>query len=331
MKFLIIGYGSIGKRHARNIIFLGHKVGLLRHSRNKKNQDGFREYYSFYEALKQNGKIDGAIICSPNACHLRDVKILIKNRIPFLLEKPPATDLASTLAIKKLILNNRIHDYDFAFNLRYFPILSFMKNYLPRLGKVYSVRVCAGYFLPFWRKNIDYRKTCSAKKELGGGVHIELIHEIDYILWFFGMPKHVFAYTKKVSSLEISTEDICSAIFRYSNGSIVELHLDYLSHKYHRGCQIIAEKGTLEWNYDTRKVKYSQGRGKERCLFSLKKRYDFNNTYIEEVRNFIGVIKKKLRRKIGIHEAENVMRVVAAINFSSKEGKWISLKRKKKR
>ena len=190
MKILVIGYGSIGKRHAMNVKAAGHEAILLRHSKDNPNNDGLKEYYSFEETVTVE-KINGAIVCSPTSQHLHDVELLVQHKIPFLLEKPPATDLKSTLVMKKLLQDNGFGNYDIGFNLRYYPPLQFIRDFLPELGKIYSSRIYAGYYLPNWRKDIDYRETSSARKELGGGVHVELTHEIDYLLWFFGLPERV--------------------------------------------------------------------------------------------------------------------------------------------
>jgi predicted dehydrogenase len=211
--------------------------------------------------------------------------------------------------------------------LRFYPALKFIKEYLPNLGHIYAARVSAGYYLPDWRENVDYRTTSSAKKELGGGVHIELIHEIDYIIWFFGLPEKVFGYTNRISILDISTEDICVAVFQYEDGSVVELHLDYLSHKKLRGCQVIAEHGTMEWEFIEGKVKFFvKGQKTPEVLLSLDEDYDFNETYIEELENFIGVIDLKKNRNINIRDAADSMKVLDAIILSSKEGRVVNLR-----
>ena len=327
MKFLIVGYGSIGKRHARNIKSLGHEVIILRHSRDTINKDGFDEYYSYEEAIKSADSINGAIICSPTSCHLNDVTILVDNNIPFLLEKPPTVDYQSCLEMVKFLKQREFSRYDIGFNLRLYPALKFIKEYLPNLGHIYAARVSAGYYLPDWRENIDYRTTSSASKELGGGVHIELIHEIDYIIWFFGLPEKVFGYKNRISILEISTEDICVAVFQYGDGSVVELHLDYLSHKNLRGYQIIAENGTMEWDFIEGKVKlFVKGQKRPEELLSMDENYDFNETYIEELENFIGVVNRKESRNINVQDAVDSMKVLEAIILSSREGRVINLR-----
>jgi len=320
MKFVVIGYGSIGKRHARNAVKLGHDVTLLRHSKSNVNGDDLKEYYSLEEAIRTEGKIDGVLICSPTSRHLRDVEMVLEHNIPFLLEKPPTGDLQSTLDMVRLIRRKGFNDFEIGFNLRYYPVLRFIKEYLSNLGEIYSARVYAGYYLPNWRKGIDYRETSSAKRELGGGVHVELSHEVDYIVWLFGVPEKVYGYVNRISKLDISTEDICSAMLQYKDGSIVEIHLDYLSHKYLRGCQIIGENGTLEWDFNDKKVVYCEkGEVSSKDIFSLDPMYDFNNTYVEELENFIRIINNEGKSGTDLESSLRVMEIVEAIVNSSKE------------
>ena len=319
MIFLVIGYGSIGKKHTNNLLHLDHDVVLVRNSKKNMNEQGLKEYYSLVDAISQEKRIDGAIICSPTSNHQSDVLKLLSYKIPFLLEKPPAINLKETIMLNDELTQQNFTCYDIAFNLRYYSPICFIKDYLKEIGNIYSARISAGSYLPGWRQNIDYRKTSSASKKLGGGVHIELVHEIDYINWFWGLPDKVFGYINKISNLEISTMDICSAILLYDTGLVVELHLDYLSHKNLRGCQIIGEHGTIEWNVIDNKIyKYDKENSIPDVIFKLPESYDFNETYKKELNNFISVIKNELNTNVKIEDTVNTMIVLDAIITSSK-------------
>jgi len=326
MNFLVIGYGSIGRRHTKNLIYLGHEVILLRHASKKLNERGLQEYYSLEDAVNTEKKIDGAIICSPTSNHHQDALKLLSYQIPFLLEKPPADNLENTISLQKELMQSDFNCYDIAFNLRYYAPICFIKNYLKEIGNIYSARISAGSYLPNWRENIDYRETSSASKNLGGGVHYELIHEIDYIIWFWGLPDKVMGYVNKISNLEISTMDICAAILVYNKGFIVELHLDYLSHKNLRGCQIIGQHGTLEWSVNDNQVfEYNNNSNQPKSIFSFPKKYDFNETYIDELNHFIGIIRDEKKTNVTIDDSVQSMLVLNAIVESSEKEKVIHL------
>jgi predicted dehydrogenase len=328
MKFLIIGYGSIGKRHVRNLLSLGHQVVLLRHDRIHPNSEGHLEYYSLDDLSTAHEEIDGAIICSPTSKHVSDAEWLIRHDIPFFLEKPPAADLTSATAMMSTIRNKGFDAYDIGYNLRYHPIIKFLKNFISNLGKIYTANIYVGYYLPYWRPGTDYRYTSSAKKELGGGVHVELAHDIDYALWLLGYPDKLVAFTEKVSSLEISTKDICAAILRYNDGSILEIHLDYLSHKYLRGGRLIGEEGTLMWEWDlgSGSVSFCKKGDKQYTeMFSVEPNYDLNNTYMLEIINFIHIVKGSGKTTVDMDCAMQTMKIIDAIERSSQEGRVISL------
>jgi predicted dehydrogenase len=256
------------------------------------------------------------------------VKSLLHENIPFLLEKPPASDLESTLEMARLIKEKGFRKYDIAFNLRYHPVLQFLKDFISKIGKIYSAHIYAGYYLPYWRPGTDYRESASATKNLGGGVHLELAHEIEYSLWLFGIPRFITGYVNKISSLEISTNDICSAILEYPNGAIAEIHLDYLSQKYLRGGRIIADMGTLEWEWNAQAGKvlyYGLKKGTSEEIFVLHPGYDFNSTYKEEIENFTGIIRGTKKSIVTIDTALNTMKVIGAIERAAQEKTWVTL------
>ncbi len=308
---------------------MGHQTVLLRHARGNENKEGFKEYYSLEDVLRNEKDIDGAIVCSPTTMHLEDVRQLININIPFLLEKPTTDELRTTVEMKEIIGSKKFTLYDIGFNLRYHPVIQFIKDFLPKIGKVYATKIYVGYYLPYWRKGIDYRESTSAKKELGGGVHVELAHDIDYTLWLIGCPEKVVGYVNRVSDLEISTDDICSALLKYSDGSVAEVHLDYLSHKYLRGGQIIAQNGTLEWQWNPaegRVLYFDKESRDSKEVFTVGPGYDFNTTYADELKHFIDVINGREKSKVNIADAVEAMKVIYAIEVSDREEKWIAIK-----
>lgn len=324
MRALVIGFGSIGRRHAANLSSLGHDVSVLRHSRAAKGRGSFPEYHDFDEALA-GGTPDFAVVASPTTCHAEHALKLIDRGIPFLLEKPPTLDLASTLAVQAALERKAFTRYAIGFNLRFYPPLRCMKELLARLGHIYAMRVVAGSYLPGWRPGVDYRQTTSARRELGGGVHIDLVHELDYVLWFLGMPREVCAHLAKVSGLEITTQDLCAALLAYPDGAVVELHLDYLSHRSLRGCQVIAERGTLDWTFSEGIVRLTEPGGKPVDLYSLPPGYEFNRTYLDESERFVQVVRGEAEPEVDFSHGVNVMRVLEAIGEASAARRWIAV------
>jgi predicted dehydrogenase len=124
------------------------------------------------------------------------------------------------------------------------------------LGRVYSARFNVGQYLPNWRPSIDYRNNYSAKKELGGGVVFDLIHEIDIAINLFGEVKNkFFSINERLSDLVINTEDIAEILYKSQQDVIVSIHLDYLNQNNTRTIEITAEKGSIYVDLITSKIK----------------------------------------------------------------------------
>jgi predicted dehydrogenase len=324
MKALVIGFGAIGRRHADNLAALGHEVALLRHAPDGQPNGRFREYFELDEAVETE-EADFAVIASPTPNHADDARRLLDRDLPFLLEKPPTGDLPGMQELHRQIALQGFERYDIAFNLRYYPPLLAIREHLPRIGRVASLRAAAGYFLPAWRPAVDYRKTTSASRALGGGVHIELVHELDYIIWFLGLPSRVLAHIATVGDLEIDSADLCAAVMQYDAGPVVELHLDYLAHKNVRGCQVTGTDGTIEWSFvDGAVTLYRAGEAAEE-LFRLPRDYDFNETYLAELRHFARVAEGAAAPSVDTAQGLRVMQLLDGMIAANSAQQWQAL------
>jgi len=208
------------------------------------------------------------------------------------------------------------------YNLRFLPSLIHFKQCIQSdlIGKVYSVRSEIGQYLPSWRPESDYRYGVSAKKTLGGGVLLELSHEIDYLKWIFGSIKWVKSHTSKQSDLEVNVDDNASIIlaFEGENGReiISSLNMDFIRHDTTRKCYIIGENGTLYWNAITGKVKlFSKSDNQWAEMFNLPLEGDY--TYSEEIKSFFSSVEKKIHPLITGQDALETILTVEAIEHSN--------------
>lgn len=324
MKVVVQGFGSIGRRHAANLSKAGHEVVLLRHNIGRGHSAGFRHYESLDEILKEEGRVDGIVICTPTSFHLSAVLGAVSRDIPFLLEKPPALNLAETQTLAGQLRERAFTKYAIGFNLRYFPLMQFIKGFIKNLGEVYAAAVIAGSYLPEWRRG-DYRQVSSARRSMGGGVLLDLVHEIDYLLWFFGMPLRVLGYLNTVGKLDIDTEDLCVALLKYRNGSIITLNLNYLSKKRLRDGLVIGEHGTLTWEYVTGQVIYHSSTEASQVVYTIPAGYDLNETYVAEVNQFLSEALCGGVGPVTIEQAMDIMRVVDVIRQSASEERWVDV------
>jgi predicted dehydrogenase len=291
MRFGIIGFGSIGRRHAENLQILGiHDVVLLREMGSGNHLD-LKEVPDL-EAFLGSG-VDQVILSNPTSMHMAYLDKLMDRDINILSEKPL---LGRAEEIEEMV--SRLSGYKglgmVAYNMRFHPCIRELKNILDEraLGNVYSARLFVGQYLPDWRPKGDYRQTYSALKALGGGVGLDLIHEIDLAIHLFGdVGEHFFAMADRVSQLEIDTEDLVEILYKSKQGQFVSIHLDYLTRGYRRDILITGEFGELrvDLGLATMELKDLSGRVAERWSFPDFKK---NDMYLDLLRTFIAFIKK---------------------------------------
>jgi predicted dehydrogenase len=241
MKVLIIGLGSIANKHitALQNINADTQFYALRSSENANIIDGVINVFSFLEVNTIN--FDFAIISNPTFAHHKTITNLIPLNIPLFIEKPLFSELDNGELVK-LIHKHAVITY-VACNLRFLDCLQYVKNYIVN-KKINEVNIYCGSYLPDWRPGRDYKTTYSANKDQGGGVHIDLIHEIDYAYWLFGNPTEVSKVFSSKSSLEINAFDYANYTLGYSdfNTSII---LNYFRRDPKRTLEIVLEEETL--------------------------------------------------------------------------------------
>jgi len=288
-KILIIGLGSIGKRHLKNLRELGfNDISVVSRSKNHgRLVDKNLCFTTIEEACKKN-KYDIAVIATPTARHLSDMRKIIGFGIKHIyLEKPISNNMENVYdmleTIKKYSVNVNV-GYDLRFDLGLIKVKELISK--QAVGTIVSFLAEVGQYLPDWRKGIDYRHCMSAKKELGGGVMLDLIHEFDYIEWLFGPIKEILGKYSKKSDLEIETEDISINLIETASGILGTLHLDYLQKELSRSCKIIGDKGTIIWDYKNAFVAWNSIKDGswEKYDYSHFKR---NDRFIEAIRAFM--------------------------------------------
>ena len=250
LKVCFIGYGSIAKRHILNLYKLckdkkiGLSIDVLRHS-NVINEKVDKNYNLInlvrYGHLNKDDLYDIVFITNPTSEHYKTLKKYKNNAKMFFLEKPACSYEDLNKMSKLNIDPNKVY---VACPLRYKKVIQYLKTKV-NLEDVISVRAICSSYLPDWRKGTDYTKTYSANKKLGGGVRLDLIHEIDYLRYVFGDPLKIISKYGKYSKLNINTEDLATYVLEYKN-KIVELHLDYFGRIPKRELEIFTNKDNIK-------------------------------------------------------------------------------------
>lgn len=247
MRVLIVGLGSIAKKHIAALRLLDPSVVIyaLRSSSASRGYQNVQDVFSLAELA--GVALDFAIISNPTAAHKKTLELLLSLHCPLFIEKP----LSHTLEIEPVLEQVReagVLTY-VACNLRFLECIRFVKSELSKGKRVNEVNVYCGSYLPEWRPGVDFRNVYSAQPEAGGGVHLDLIHELDYLYWLFGKPKDVHRVFKKNSSLEIKSYDYANYCLEYSE-FCANVVLNYYRRDARRTLDIVCDDGT--WEIDLR-------------------------------------------------------------------------------
>ncbi|MFD2919407.1 Gfo/Idh/MocA family protein [Terrimonas rubra] len=240
MKVLIIGLGSIAQKHIQAIknIRPDSEIYALRSTINAAVISDVTNIYNADEIA--NRKFDFIVISNPTALHYQTISGLLQYNIPLFIEKPIFDKLQADELIEAIKQNN-IPTY-VACNLRFLECLIFTKLFLE--GKrINEVNIYCGSYLPDWRPGTNFRESYSANKELGGGAHIDLIHEIDYAYWLFGHPSQIKKTFRSVSSLTINATDYANYLLAYDQFT-ANVILNYYRKDSKRELEIVFEEGT---------------------------------------------------------------------------------------
>ena len=327
-KILIVGYGSAGKRYHKIIKKNFSSIELKIFSLNKINKGNI--------FLKKNSEIksfnpDLTIICNPATKRIKIIKFLIDLKSHILIEKPLASNLNEAKKIlsytKKTGLIIKV-----GYNLRFLNSLKTLNHFVKskKLGKIYFVDIFAGQNLLQWRNNSNYKHTVSAKKKLGGGVLLELSHEIDYASWIFGKFNKIFCTAVKASSLKINVEDVAKILLFTRKKYSINISIDFCRKDQIRKCYIAAENGSLIWDGLKNKLVFFNLL-KRKWVNIFFKKNNINNTYFLQLKEMIRLCSTKKRFKSNLANLSNacsVLKLIDCARNSSRSLKVINIKKK---
>jgi predicted dehydrogenase len=323
-RILIVGLGSAGIRHLRlaRELFPAVEIKVLRHKETIVSPGhGASNLSNLEDAIAFAPNI--AVIANPSTNHLEIAQSLADVGTHLLVEKPISSSL---MGVQRLIdtCNLKKTTLMVGYNLRYSASLLHFFDLIKSdyVGEVFSVRCEVGQYLPSWRPDGDYRNGVSANQKLGGGVLLELSHEIDYLQWIFGEIDWVSASLSRQSLLEIDVEDSAHLIMGFKSQSadkqlIATLNLDFIRQDLTRFCVAIGDKGSLRWDGINGQVLVLEKGGREwKVLFTSQPSNE--KTYLSEWLAFIDRVKNLEVHSEQGQEEIRVMEVIESVRFSSK-------------
>jgi len=322
----IVGLGSIGRRHLRLISEIRPDIKIIvvrsgHGSACDEEKMAVKVTDSIGDAIKEG--IQAAIISSPATLHLKQSLELAKNGIHLLIEKPISHTSDRVKELLKIVNENRITTM-VGYVLRYDLGAIKFKNWLDNKikGKILHARIECGSYLPDWRPDQDYRKTVSALPELGGGVLLELSHELDYLHWFFGNPVDVQAQIRNSGTLDINVEDQADLLITSKQGYPITVQIDFNRRHIERKCKVLTTEGELIWDAVNKNVTW-KGVNKEQSKYEYNN--ERNSIYRKQLEVFFDCIENDNDPIVTVKDGINVISLIDAVRNASEKGIKVSL------
>jgi predicted dehydrogenase len=268
------------------------------------NDLGVREYTQLEEAL--NADPDAAFITNPTAKHVETAFPCAKAGCDLFVEKPLSHNLEGIDNLIAVADEKNLITY-VGCQLRFDPVLNATRDRLQNedLGKVLSFRVTAGSYLPDWRPDRDYRDSYSADPDRGGGVVLDLIHEIDYSHWLFGPLRCIASDLGYTDTLDIESEAIAEAIMRTSDGILGSIHLNYCRRQPQRALEVVCENGTLITDLKARTLTIEYSSSTETETFN----YGRDERFRKQLAYFLEHVERREPCENDLREGKEILQV----------------------
>jgi predicted dehydrogenase len=277
-------------RNIRNLFGGQFKIAALRSGKGETVHDDVIklldfEFHSEQESLEFAPEV--VIVCNHSAQHIETVQKYLGRAKYLFVEKPISHSLERREEIEEKVAEKGIITY-VACPLRFHPVVRYLKEQKEGLGKLYYVIAKCSSYLPEWQPGRDYRKSFRTRKEQGGGVALELAHEIDYVRWIFGDIKSGFFYSGHVSDLATDCDDLTVGVFEFAEGGVCEIHLDFVSRVSERSIKVSGENGHFEGDLLAGEVSFLKGSETQRSNFDFER----NDMYVNEMKYFFESIRE---------------------------------------
>ncbi len=346
MKILIIGLGGIGQRHLRNLrTVLGNdmeiagydsrpNIPVLTDQLKVEEGQSLVEKYNlvlfqdFEQALAQRPQ--AAFICNPTSLHVTAAIRAAREGCALFIEKPLSHNLEHVDELVSLVESHRL-PAAVGYQMRFHPCLQRLHALVQekKVGRILSVRAVVGEYLPGWHTYEDYRQGYAARKDLGGGVILSQIHELDYLYWLFGMPRRVFGLGGHLSSLEMDVEDTADILMECvmdDHPVPISLHQDYMQNPPSRSCEIIGDSGKILTDIRALRVDVFDGKGSAIESSSFEG-FQRNQLFLDELKCFLDGMQGKQTPLVSLQEGIQSLRMALAAKESMATGKVVEIER----
>ncbi|PIR54288.1 gfo/Idh/MocA family oxidoreductase [Candidatus Peregrinibacteria bacterium CG10_big_fil_rev_8_21_14_0_10_42_8] len=292
MKILIVGLGSIARQHiaALRQLQIDPDVYALRSELNVSAEEGITNIYSLVEAPQD---LDFIIISNPTYLHLQTIQKALTLHVPLFIEKPVLRHVSEIVEIEDVSVSTYI-----ACQMRHHPCLQYVKDNIT--GRtITDIQIYCGSYMPEWVPGIDFKNSFRANTEMSGGVHLELIHEMDYCYWLFGSPNSLQSDLRQSEELILGLIDDARYDLAY-DGFNAHIEVNYLDRKPRRTLDIIFDDG--QWNVNL--LNFTISENGEEIFSSDMTRSDL---FAAQMQYFLNCIHSGIKPMNSVQEASKVL------------------------
>lgn len=326
-KYLLVGYGSIGRRHMNNLLAHGENdIVVLRSNKSTLETAAIKDFpveTDLRAALAHQP--DAVIIATPTSLHLDTAIPAAELGAHILLEKPASHSLdriddlerAATASGSRIVI---------AYQFRWHPTLRALKQELEKgtIGTVISARVEWGEYMPGWHPWEDYRRSYAALPELGGGVVLTLCHPFDYLRWLLGEVKSVYALTTR-GGLNLDVEDTADALLRFQTGTQAYVHVDYLRREPLHRLELVGSDGLITWDNANGSLRIFRGETETWQETLPPAGFERNGMFMDEMAHFIQVVEHRANPLCTLQDGIQALKICLAVLESGKTQQEIQL------
>lgn len=316
LRVLVVGAGSIGKRHIKNLIELGidseNIIAVDRDIWRATSPNKDTGQYIPYETKLDTAlrfPFHAALICTPTASHCQVAQQILRHQsIPLFIEKPIGNDLED--ARRLLEAMDLVGTWGcVGYSMRFHPAIDIIKSVVSgeRIGLVRYARAEVGQHLADWHPNEPYTTWYMGKASEGGGALLDLSHEFDYLKWLFGPYTNIkSSQVTQVALVDTDVDDLVEVTASLRDCPVASIHLDLVDRSYNRRVRIVGSHDTLEWIHGSGCVRLLK---RPQSYYYVEER---NIQYMAEMSHFLRSVIKGQRSEplVSIEDATDTLRVL---------------------
>lgn len=324
---LVVGSGSIGTRHLRNLKELGVSNVAVCDTRDEALDRALpfaSDSYVDFENALMCFQPQAVFICTTPDCHVPQALLAAECGADLFIEKPLSHSSDGVDRLKAIVREKDLITM-VGCNMRFHGGPSRVRELLleGRIGRPLAARLYMGSYLPHWRPGTDYRSSYSASHEQGGGVVLDAIHEIDLALWLFGEASEVTAMTRPAESIGLDVEGLAEILMSHTNGTLSSVHLNFVQVNARRFCDVVGETGTLSWDISRPHVRAH--RLDDPSGETVEVDGDWDSIYVREISHFLGCVCSRTQPQSSLEEGARALRVALAAKESAAKGRAVRI------